>query len=566
MSFARDTPLLLLLGLGLLALGWLMPGHYLPWSTFQQQWMAGFGGTLIAASVFVPQGKAVQFRWPWLSRIALLFAGVPWVQLLAGQLAFLSDALVPSLFLLSFALSMAVGAALDERHGKRWHNALMVSIMLGAAISVALALMQWLRISDSIYIVGLPLSGRAYGNLAQPNHLVTLLAMGVAATLRAFEERQLSGATTAVLVAWFGLGMLTTQSRTAWMFVFLLAIWWLSMRHRAVLRLPGVWVATGVVAFAFGVLVWPYLTNALQLAPAGLEERVAAAGRLTIWQIMCDAIGRAPWFGYGWNQVMLAQQAAALDNPTQGEMFENSHNFVLDVFAWVGIPLGLVIVLGIAAWLVKAIRACRDGSTWAVLAAIGAVWAHAMLEFPVDYLYFVVPLGLMMGTIDAQRSQPQGQSNPSLRASASAMGALTAVLTGFLFWTGVEYMQVEDSVRQQRFVMARIGTDKVKSVPPPNVLLIDVPREYHRFWSTPVTAGMDTATLDWMRSVTRRTAAPPAMLRYALAAGLNGRADESARTLALICKMHQPVRCKEGQDSWRAAQQQHPQLKSISFP
>src|SRR5690606_32669210 len=98
-----------------------------------------------------------------------------------------------------------------------------------------------------------------------------------------------------------------------------------------------------------------------------------AHGRLTIWQIMCDAIGRAPWLGYGWNQVTLAQQAAALDNPTQGEMFQNSHNFALDVFAWMGVPLGCVVLVAVAVWLIRAIRGVRSSSQWSLLVPVGAI-------------------------------------------------------------------------------------------------------------------------------------------------------------------------------------------------
>src|SRR5690606_6047366 len=149
-----------------------------------------------------------------------------------------------------------------------------------------------------------------------------LLGMGVGATLYFFETRRVSGATASLLVGWLGLGMLTTQSRTAWMFVALVVLWWACFRRKVDLLLPPTVVTVGAASFSVGVFLWPYMSAWLDLAPASLYGRLVAHGRLTIWQIMCDAIGRAPWLGYGWNQVTLAQQAAALDNPTQGEMFQ----------------------------------------------------------------------------------------------------------------------------------------------------------------------------------------------------------------------------------------------------
>ncbi|MBE7419877.1 MAG: O-antigen ligase C-terminal domain-containing protein [Ideonella sp.] len=568
---ARKMPLLLLLSLAALALGWLMPGHYYPWSTFQQQWIAGLGGVMLAASAFLPVGDQMNvrlsFRWSRLALLALFLAIVPWIQWGLGQVVFLTDAIVPSLFLAAFACSLTIGSALAEKHGEVWRGALMIAILIAAFISVGIALAQWLQVGESLYVTGLPLDGRAYANLAQPNHLVTLLGMGVGATLYFFETRRVSGATASLLVGWLGLGMLTTQSRTAWMFVALVVLWWACFRRKVDLLLPPTVVTVGAASFSVGVFLWPYMSAWLDLAPASLYGRLVAHGRLTIWQIMCDAIGRAPWLGYGWNQVTLAQQAAALDNPTQGEMFQNSHNFALDVFAWMGVPLGCVVLVAVAVWLIRAIRGVRSSSQWSLLVPVGAIWAHAMLEFPLDYLYFVVPLGLLMGTVQFREggaAAPLGTSHRAL--SVWGLAALSAVLTGLLFLIGAEYMRVEESVRQQRFLLAGIGVDRVKSVPPPDVVLLDVPREYHRFWSTPVARGMSAATLDWMRHVTQRTASPPAMLRYALAAGLNGRAAEAERTLRLICKMHSPARCIEGKKSWEVARAKYPELATMPWP
>jgi hypothetical protein len=66
-----------------------------------------------------------------------------------------------------------------------------------------------------------------------------------------------------------------------------------------------------------------------------------------------------------------------------------------------------------------------------------------------------------------------------------------------------------------------------------------------------------------MRDVMQRNSSPPAMLRYALAAGLTGRADEAAKTLALICSLHDEKRCAEGRQSWVQLQDKYPQLRGI---
>lgn len=133
-------------------------------------------------------------------------------------------------------------------------------------------------------------------------------------------------------------------------------------------------------------------------------------------------------------------------------------------------------------------------------------------------------------------------------------------------WVSVEYVKVESAARQLRFVMLGIGVERVPDAPVPEVWLLDQPREFHRYWMTPATPGMSVERLDWMRRVSMREPRPPAQLRYALAAGLNGRPEEATVTLARLCKLHAAVRCDEGRESWVAAQQQHPVLRSIPYP
>ena len=88
----------------------------------------------------------------------------------------------------------------------------------------------------------------------------------------------------------------------------------------------------------------------------------------------------------------------------------------------------------------------------------------------------------------------------------------------------------------------------------------------HRFWLTQARPQMTSHELDWMRRVSMREPRPPAMLRYALAAGLNGRPDEAALTLARLCHLHPAERCDEGRASWHSAQEKYPALRAVAFP
>ena len=550
----------LLLGLVALCAGFLLPGHYPPWVSFEQQALAALGAGLVGAAALTSNGGR-PLRLPTIAALVFAVAAIPWVQWLCGQIGFLSDALLSSLYLIGLGLCIVAGATLVATRRADFLDGLGAALITAGLVSTGLAMLQWLGLHWSIFVIDLRPGGRPYANLGQPNHLATLLALSVMATLRAYEQRRMSAPVAALAVAWFGFGMVMTQSRTGWLFVVLLALWWAVMRRRAGLRLPAVAVAAGALAFFSAVLAWDPLNDWLLLSSGTLEARLQTGLRWLHWQTLWDAAWRSPWVGYGWSQVVLAQQAAVLDHRASGEWLLSSHSLLLDLLLWNGIPLGALLAAALVAWFVSRVRACRSVDAWALLAAVGAVFLHAMLEYPLDYAYFLLPLGLLMGASAGLDEQARLWALPR-----SAFAVSLALMIGMLAWVSLEYLHVQESARQLRFVMARIGIDRVPEAPVPDVVLLDFPREFHRYWLTPAGRGMSPQQLDWMRRVSQRHAIPPAMLRYAMAAGLNGRAQEATDTLARLCKMHPVKRCEEGRDSWRDLQRQYPELGSIAFP
>jgi O-antigen ligase len=555
---------MLLLGFLALGLAFLMPGHYVPWVTFEQQLVAAIGGLAIGGAA-LRRPEETPTRPSPLALMALALSVVPLVQLAFGQILFRSDGVLSSVYLLSFSFCAFAAQRLAGDIANR--QVLIVGLcwtLLAAALaSTAIALVQWQQLKWSIFLVDMPPGGRPYGNLAQPNHLATLIALGAIALLYLYERGRFSAAGAALPAAFLAWGLAMTQSRTGWLFVLLLVFWWAWKRRALALRSSAPALAWPLAFFVLAVWAWGPLNNLLLLtAPLDFEARLQAGTRWIHWPTLWDAALREPLAGYGWGQVVLAQQAAALDHPAVGEWLLQSHNFVLDLMIYNGVVLGLLVVGFVGWWLMRHIRRCRTVEQWALIAAIGTLFTHALLEYPLDYLYFLLPAGLIAGTLDSWTVD--GSSR--WRIPRWSLMGLWTMLFGMLLWVSVEYIKVESAVRQLRFVMLGIGVDKVPDAPVPDVWLLDQPREFHRYWMTPATTGMSVVQLDWMRRVSMREPRPPAQLRYALAAGLNGRPEEAAVTLARLCKLHAAVRCDEGRASWIAAQQQHPVLRNIPYP
>jgi O-antigen ligase len=157
-------------------------------------------------------------------------------------------------------------------------------------------------------------------------------------------------------------------------------------------------ICTGAAVFAVATAAWPTLYSmGMQGGVPGLEQRLPVGTRLTHWATIIDAIGQRPWFGYGWGQVGVAQQQAALSHGASGEWLSFSHNVVLDLMVWSGVPIGGLVTLGCVYWLYAQVRSCRDAGTLMALSAIAALATHALLEYPLAYAYFLLPLGLLVG-------------------------------------------------------------------------------------------------------------------------------------------------------------------------
>jgi O-antigen ligase len=562
--------MLIALGCALLGLAFLMPGHYVPWTSFEPQWVAGLGAVFIAAAALLPEYAPPQrrYRVPVLAWAAFALAGVAVLQWLSDLVWYRSDALLAAAYLGAFAAMLIVGRSLAAAPTARLLPTLMGGVLFGAGASAVIAFVQWLQIDPpSIYVLALSRGARAAGNLSQPNHLAALLSLGLAATLYFYETRRWGALVSAVCAALLGAALVLTESRAGWVMAGVLVVWWATQRRRAALRLPPTAVIVASLCFVGAAAALPTLNDALLLSAApGAGARLHAGTRGIHWATLWDAAWRQPWFGYGWGQVSVAQVAAVLDHPASGEWVQNSHNLLLDLFIHNGIPIALAVVALLVWWFIRHVRACRTPVQWALLAGVGVLFTHEFVEFPLDYLYFLLPVGLMMGALEALRDGQTANETAGPAVPRALLSVVVAGLAAVLFWVGVEYMKVDAAARQLRFVLLGVGVDKVPDAPAPDVWLLDQPLEYHRFLNSTARPGMSAAELEWMRRASSRGARPGALMRYALALGLNGHPEQARMTLERICKMHATPRCDEGRAGWSAMQQQHDALRAIPYP
>lgn len=539
-------------------LAWLLPNHYPPWPA---AWPDGLCLALLALSALATRERLLIGR-SWVLACALA-AAVAVVQWLLGRIHFGGDVWMVLLYLLALTWALALGGHWAQAPGERPLQGLdlfLSSVLVAATLSVGIALVQWTgALSLGIWQADMPQGGRPFGNVAQPNHLCSIAFLGIVAVGWLRERGRVGVATFWLALGWMLFGMVLTGSRTGLLQFGFLAAFVLAWRNRMGFAVRAGSLVAAALVYLGATVAWPSVSESLHLAGRLAEDTGSAGTRPLQWKVLLTAIMAQPWWGYGWQQVGLAQLNGVDAGLVVGEHIEHAHNLLLDLLIWNGIPLGLLL-FGILVWIYASrMLACRSATAGWLLIGIGGLGVHALLEFPHEFAYFLVPLGLMAGAADrltARSMLPVGQV-PGLLAGLAFAGLLAAV--------AVEYLRVEVAFRSIRMEAARIGT-AVSVTPVPELRVLTQSEAWLTFTRTPATPGMSPELVDWMRRVSERFAHPPALLRYGLAAGLNGQPEQARLTLARLCRVHGRVRCEEGREAWGHLRSRYPQLADVDWP
>src|SRR5690606_7638097 len=294
----------------------------------------------------------------------------------------------------------------------------------------------------------------------------------------------------------------------------------------------------------------------LLLPTTDVSERAQALHRWPLWVQLWTAVLDGPFWGYGWNQVSVAQHASSEVYPVQ-LMVEHSHNILLDLLIWNGPLLGGLIICAVAFWLAHLGWRSRSLESIFCLIVVGVVLVHGMLEFPLEYAFFLFPVGLLLGLANGEQ-----RSRRELLVPHWVLMTVLITSAGTFAWVWHEYRVIEEDHRLMRFETARIGDSKAERAAPDVVLLTQL-REFLRFARTPATEGMDDEQLEWMRKVAHRYPYPPSLFRYSLALALNGRAQQASDQLVVLRALHGNMHYQESVLALKNMQEQHPQLRSI---
>ena len=551
-------------GLLFFTLSWLTYDHYRPWVNFHAEMLAFFGLAGLLLSVLLCQSGPVAIPriCVWLGVVAM----VPWFQYALGINFFAGDALLSSLYLSGLLAAVFVGYSLRRAKSdciRSGFIGLMLCLSTAGLISAAIGLAQWLQVDGPLgmYVVQSDAGDRAMGNLGQPNQLATLLLMGMAAFTYVF-ERQVIGR----LVLFLGIGLMTgvlilTQSRSGMLSVGFVTFYLIWKKGAPKSRLSGKTVGWWAVCFLLGTLALPYLSDLLLLSDLrSIRSTETISQRWRMWQQVAYAVTQSPWVGYGWNQTATANAVGAI--AFQGSIpFTYAHNIVMDMLAWNGVPLGILLTAAVAYWFATRLRDSAGHDAVHAMACLLPVAVHSMLEYPFAYAYFLITAGLMAGVVEAA----QLPANTMFFNRRWVWGFLVSWLSIGSYLT-FEYFQIEEDFRVVRFENLRVGqTPKAYKPPHPWMLShLAVMLESRRVTIEP---DMPKTDLDKLRLVSQRFADNVPHFRYALALALNDDPAAARHQLAIIRGMYGEAYYAACNTELRRLQQEkYPQLAAVQAP
>jgi O-antigen ligase len=410
----------------LVSLPFLNAHHRNPIPSFYAEWWAVACG-LAAGFFLLLRPYRQSFALPPIALLPALLLTLIVVQLLVQPQSHTDPALLAVLYLLWVVLLMGVACSFLAVHGRQEvSDTLAIGLVLGCLLSALVVALQLSGQARVIPGISVPISGRFYANLNQPNHLALQLWLGIAATIY-LQARQRIGpgvglGVLAILVA----ASLLTGSRALWLYAFGLVVL-AALLHARLPRQESLLKGAGVA------LLMTILGNALlplfgglagisQDGPAGWVRPGSDGLRAGVWWMALKmglenpltGIGWAAFSGASYTRIEFLQTIA----PQALVLFpaENAHNILLHLFAELGALGPLVLLLTSLAWGLRVWRARIDLPVALALCVLLLLALHAQLEYTLWYAFFLGIAAIFLAIGDPGRWRL-----PTLKASSLAL-------------------------------------------------------------------------------------------------------------------------------------------------
>ena len=542
----------------LYSISWLITNHIPPWLGFHSDAVAGLISLLLSFFIFLKAKEKI--HWHTISLLSIILFIIIWIQFFTGLISQFGVAWTQSLYILGFSLSLLIGSLWERSNTLECADFLFLSCIFGATISLAFQIHQWLDMNLFGDWVLAGQKSRPYANMAQPNQLGTLFFLGIVGCGWFFIRGKFNSIFSIFLATGLLFGLALTQSRTGWVnavfTVFSFIIWRNRLTGKNISIFPILLLSTFYIIFIFTI---PYINSLIHESSNLLEVRsLVDHARLSIWKMLLEAAWLKPWVGYGWGQVSHAQFMPEVADIKFSGNLQQSHNLVLDLILWNGIILGGVTSLVLAWWGIKVLRKISSIEQLLMVLFLMVIFNHAMLEFPLQYAYFLIPTGMMIGAINSNLKFPV------ILQSSKIIGLIFILSIGMAFSITVrDYFLVENSFYGLRFEQRKIASNIPKT--PPDTIVLTQLRDYIIFARIEPQKSHSAENIKWAEDIVKTL--PSALGMYKLAAifAFAGNTKESHYWMKNACKMTNEFQCEIIKERWQQESEIYPAMKNVGW-
>ncbi|MGF7130829.1 O-antigen ligase [Paraburkholderia sp. EB58] len=420
------TPFPRYLSLVLLACALILPyavvNHTYPIPTFYAEFTALTLYVLTSAAVVLlvwTERSRATFESPAVALVPLLFGLLLIAQTFVLPVAQPSMNWLGAGYLLAAFMATHTGYAFSRvkltETVLRWAAA---ALIVGGLFAVFCQVIQLFhletKVTPLVVAYNITVDRRPFGNMAQANHLATYIAFAMAGAMFLVQTRRLPVIVWTLLSVIYSTGLALTVSRGPWlqMGVIVVAGFWMAFaeirRNPALRRSNREWlvpIALGVLFFAMNAVVrWANVRYQLDLdvsAADRFKDAGQIAPRLALWKYGWTMFKTHPLLGVGWGEFPRYQYDFVR---TLGgvEIANNSHDIFLDLLGKTGLIGVAIVLLGLVAWLVRVVRAPHTAARVFGIALIGVLVMHALVEYPQQYMFFLLPAMFVFGLLETR--------------------------------------------------------------------------------------------------------------------------------------------------------------------
>lgn len=369
----------------LLIFAFLNAEHFYPWTTYESEKYIFYASALIFIYFISNNKKNIKIDTCIILLILLSFCSLFLYQsYVFKQYYYIFNIYMINLIILSIVLENYFVES------NKLLDAVMVALIISGVLSSVFSIYQWLDFAKGNLWLYEVTSTRFSANLAQPNHLATLLLLSLGSSLYFINKYKLK-----LIICFIPLlifSMVLTQSRTVWLalpcMLIMVFIKWKVVNNKIkyiILSLIPMYVV-------FGYFISQ--SDAVNVA----DRATSGFLRLLMWEDFFQVLPHLSFLGIGWRNIEYYQ---FFYGNKSSEYVAFYHNIFFDLIVLFGF-LGFVFFVYIFLKLLLVFKKIDNTVDFLIFSILFVLINHSLLEYPLFYNYFLLIFIVLFFYLDSK--------------------------------------------------------------------------------------------------------------------------------------------------------------------